>query len=76
MPDARSMTPRLPEPKLLVDGESVGPAEGGTIPVTNPATGETFFHAPAAGVSDVDKAVHAARRAFESGPWSRMNPSH
>ncbi|MGZ6078895.1 MAG: aldehyde dehydrogenase family protein, partial [Myxococcaceae bacterium] len=68
------MTPRLPEPKLLIDGESVAP-DGGTIPVTNPATGETFFHAPAAGASDVDKAVHAARRAFESGPWSRMNPS-
>src|SRR6478672_11014978 len=35
MSDARSMTPRLPEPKLLIDGESVAP-EGGTIPVTNP----------------------------------------
>ena len=75
MSDARSMTPRLPEPKLLIDGESVAPLEGGTVPVTNPATGETFFHAPAAGHGDVDRAVQAARRAFASGPWSRMNPS-
>ena len=73
MSDARSMTPRLPEAKLLIDGESVAPAERGTIPVTNPATGEVFFQAPAAGPSDVDKAVHAARRAFESGPWARMS---
>ena len=75
MSDARSMTPRLPEPKLLIDGESVAPLDGGTVPVTNPATGETFFHAPAAGPTDVDRAVQAARRAFESGPWSKMNPS-
>jgi hypothetical protein len=52
----------------------VAPADGGTVPVTNPATGEIFFQAPAASPADVDKAVHAARRAFESGPWSRMNP--
>ena len=74
MTDARSLTPRLPEAKLLIDGESAAPSEGGTIPITNPATGEVFFHAPAAGVADVDKAVHAARRAFDSGPWSRMSP--
>jgi len=49
MSDARSLTPRLPEAKLLIDGESVAPLDGGTVPVTNPATGETFFQAPAAG---------------------------
>src|SRR6185369_16265745 len=74
MSDARSLTPRLPEAKLLIDGESVAPLDGGTVPVTNPATGETFFQAPAAGPADVDRAVQAARRAFESGPWSGMNP--
>ena len=40
MSDARSLTPRLPEAKLLIDGESVAPLDGGTVPVTNPATGE------------------------------------
>jgi acyl-CoA reductase-like NAD-dependent aldehyde dehydrogenase len=75
MTDARGLTPRLPEPKLLIDGESVAPAAGGTLPVVNPATGETFFQAPAAGLPDVDAAVHAARRAFESGPWSRLGPN-
>src|SRR5262249_58922743 len=46
MSDARSMPPRLPEPKLLIDGESVAPIDGGTIPVTNPATAEPFFQPP------------------------------
>jgi acyl-CoA reductase-like NAD-dependent aldehyde dehydrogenase len=49
MTDARTLSPRLPEAALLVDGRSVAPVEGGTVPVTNPATGETFFQAPAAG---------------------------
>jgi acyl-CoA reductase-like NAD-dependent aldehyde dehydrogenase len=75
MTDARSLTPRLPEAALLIDGQSVPPVERGAIPVTNPATGETFFQAPAAGPADVDLAVQSARRAFESGPWPRMNPS-
>ena len=75
MTDARSLTPRLPEAALLIDGRSVAPVERGTIPMTNPATGETFFQAPAAGTADVDLAVQAARLAFQDGPWARMNPS-
>src|SRR3974377_2103772 len=62
MSDARSMTPRLPEPKLLIDGESVAPLDGGTVPVTNPATGETFFPPPAAGPT------HAARPPARAPP--------
>jgi acyl-CoA reductase-like NAD-dependent aldehyde dehydrogenase len=59
---------------LLIDGQFVDPIEGGTFTVTNPATGEKLCEVPSATAADVDRAVKAARRAFESGPWSRMNP--
>ncbi len=75
MTDARSLTPQLPAPKLLIDGQPVDPVEGGTLPVMNPATGQKICDVPSATGADVDKAVKAARRAFESGPWGRMDAS-
>jgi acyl-CoA reductase-like NAD-dependent aldehyde dehydrogenase len=75
MLDARSLAPQFPTLKLLIDGQFVDPIEGGTFSVTNPATGEKLCDVPSATAADVDRAVKAARRAFESGPWSRMNPS-
>jgi acyl-CoA reductase-like NAD-dependent aldehyde dehydrogenase len=41
----------------------------------NPATGQKICDVPSATGADVDKAVKAARRAFESGPWGRMDAS-
>jgi len=75
MIDPRSLTPKLPVLKLLIDGKRVDPIEGGTLPVQNPATGQRICDATAASAKDVDLAVAAARRAFESGPWAKMNPS-
>jgi len=75
MSDARSLKPQLPAPKLLIDGQLVDPVEGGTLPVMNPATGEKICDVPSANGADVDKAVKAARRAFESGPWGKMDAS-
>ena len=75
MIDPRSLTPKLPVLKLLIDGKRLDPIEGGTLPVVNPATGQKICDAPAASAKDVDLAVAAARRAFESGPWAKMNPS-
>jgi aldehyde dehydrogenase (NAD+) len=75
MTDPRTLHPKLPILKLLIDGKRVDPVEGGTLPVFNPATGEKICDAPAASAKDVDLAVGAARRAFESGPWPKMNPS-
>jgi aldehyde dehydrogenase (NAD+) len=75
MTDPRSLTPQLPVLKLLIDGQPVDPVEGGTLPVMNPATGEKLCDAPSATAADVDRAVKAARAAFESGPWGRMNAS-
>jgi len=74
MTDARTLAPQLPAPKLLIDGQPVDPVEGGTLPVMNPATGQKICDVPSANGADVDKAVKAARRAFESGPWSKLNP--
>ncbi|WP_137155521.1 aldehyde dehydrogenase family protein [Rhizobium sp. FKL33] len=58
--------------KLFIDGQWVAPLGGGAFPVINPATEQEFATAPAGGAGDIDLAVKAARRAFDSGPWPRM----
>ncbi|MCX9193822.1 betaine-aldehyde dehydrogenase [Carbonactinospora thermoautotrophica] len=70
-------TPRLPDgPRgLLIDGAFVDAADGATMPVYNPATGEVQAEVAVAGQEDVDRAVRAARRAFEEGPWRDFTPS-
>ncbi len=60
---------------LLIDGKFVPAQSGESFDVINPATGEVFARAAAGGAADIDLAVKAARRAFDSGPWSTMNPS-
>jgi betaine-aldehyde dehydrogenase len=57
--------------KNFIDGELVG-AEGETEPVLNPATGEEMARAPISSAQEVDRAVGAARRAFED--WSQSTP--
>ncbi|WP_187970580.1 aldehyde dehydrogenase family protein [Aquibium microcysteis] len=57
---------------LFIDGEWVAPTRGGSFPVVDPATEEVFAQAPAGTAEDVDRAVAAARRAFDEGPWPRM----
>jgi betaine-aldehyde dehydrogenase len=56
-----------------IDGELVDPADGRTETVVNPATGEAVAEAPVSGPADVDKAVAAARRAFEA--YGRTTPA-
>jgi betaine-aldehyde dehydrogenase len=60
---------------LFIDGRWEKPALGGKLHVVNPATEEIVHHLPAATREDVDLAVAAARRAFDSGPWPRMHAS-
>src|SRR6516164_1423375 len=57
--------------RLLVDGAWEDAARGGRIPVVNPATEEMVANVAAAAHEDVDRAVTAARRAFDHGPWSK-----
>jgi phenylacetaldehyde dehydrogenase len=66
----------LARPKrLLIGGEWVASASDVRIPVIDPATGAEVASVPDAGRADVDKAVAAAREAFERGPWATMLPS-
>jgi acyl-CoA reductase-like NAD-dependent aldehyde dehydrogenase len=57
---------------LLIDGKLVESASGKTFMSVNPADNEPLAEVAEGGEEDVDRAVAAARRAFEEGPWSRM----
>ena len=59
--------------KNFIDGDFVDPADGQTEPIVNPANGQTIAHAPLSSAADVDRAVAAARRAFEGG-WADATP--
>jgi acyl-CoA reductase-like NAD-dependent aldehyde dehydrogenase len=59
--------------RLLIGGEWQPAANGETFRTLNPATGQPLADVALAGEADVDRAVEAARRAFESGPWPQMN---
>ena len=59
---------------LFIDGRFTPSASGRTFETTNPATGESLAHVAEAGREDLDLAVAAARKAFESGPWAAMKP--
>src|ERR1700678_2657309 len=61
--------------KLLIDGKWVDAKSGETFPVEDPATEEVIAHVPAGDKADIDAAVAAARRAFETGPWSKISPA-
>ncbi len=56
---------------LLIGGQRVPAADGRTYETVNPATGEVLSTVAEAGIEDVDRAVAAARKAFDEGPWSR-----
>jgi phenylacetaldehyde dehydrogenase len=62
-------------PRLLIDGEWVESQSGRLVPVFDPASGQQIAETADAGDADVDRAVTAARRALEQGPWSKLLPS-
>src|ERR1700674_338660 len=59
---------------LFIDGQFTPSASGRTFETSNPATGETLAQVSEAGKEDLDRAVAAARKAFEGGPWAAMKP--
>jgi acyl-CoA reductase-like NAD-dependent aldehyde dehydrogenase len=67
-------TLRAPE-RMFIAGEPVDAAGGETLEILNPATADVLTTTPAGGPEDVDRAVRAARRAFEEGPWPRLERS-
>jgi len=61
--------------KMLIDGKWIPAASGQTFEVMNPATGLSVARVAEGDKADIDAAVRAARRAFESGPWPQMTPA-
>ena len=61
--------------KMLIDGKWVNAVSGKMFPTYNPATGEVLAQVAEGDRADIDLAVKAARKAFDSGPWSRMTAS-
>ena len=55
----------------MIDGKPADALSGERIDVVCPSDGKVFASIPRSGKADVDKAVRAARRAFDEGPWSR-----
>lgn len=58
--------------KLFIDGQFVESTSQKTFETYNPATGEVLATVYEGGPEDVDRAVKAARKAFDEGPWSKM----
>lgn len=66
----------LASPKqMLIGGKWVAAASGKTFPVYEPSTGDVVAQVAEGDKEDIARAVKAARKAFESGPWSQMTPS-
>ena len=77
MPSLSDRTRRfIAGPKqLLIGGRWMPAASGKTFPVTDPSSGAVVAQAAEGDAVDVDRAVQAARQAFEAGPWPAMTPA-
>jgi len=62
-------------PALFIGGEWVAPETDGTYPVIDPSTGRTVSAIVDASPADIDRAVAAARAAFDDGRWIGLPPS-
>jgi len=61
--------------KMLINGRWIEAASGKTFPVYNPATGEVMAQVAEGDREDINRAVSAARNAFENGPWPNLTSS-
>src|SRR5579863_7982902 len=61
--------------KILINGKWVDAASGKTFATYNPATGDVLSLIAEGDKEDINRAVKAARAAFDSGPWSKITPS-
>ena len=71
--DAETVIGRVPR-QLFIDGAFRDAASGSTLTTLNPATGRPLAEVAAAEAADVERAVAAARRAFDDGRWSGLTP--
>src|SRR3974377_125512 len=61
--------------QMFINNQFVSAASGKTFPTYNPATGEVLAQIAEGDREDIDRAVKAARDAFNKGPWRRMTAS-
>jgi phenylacetaldehyde dehydrogenase len=61
--------------QLFINGQWTDAASGKTFETPNPATGATLANVAEGDAEDIDRAVRAARTAFDEGPWGRITPS-
>lgn len=66
-------TPKVRQTKLFIGGKWVNAKSGKTFATHNPATEEKIADVAEGDAADVDLAVKAARKAFESGPWPKLD---
>ena len=59
--------------KMLINGKWVNAMSGKTFPTYNPATGEVLAQVAEGDREDIEQAVKAARKAFDQGPWRRID---
>jgi len=71
-PESRAIVDLRPSYGLFIDGQFVDPADSGSFKTISPATEEVLAEVSEAGAADVDRAVRAARRAYDR-VWSRMS---
>jgi aldehyde dehydrogenase (NAD+) len=61
--------------RFFINGDWVSPSSGRMLDVISPVTEERLLSYPEAAAADIDRAVAAARAAFDHGPWPRMSPA-
>uniref|UniRef100_A0A3B4U1S7 10-formyltetrahydrofolate dehydrogenase n=1 Tax=Seriola dumerili TaxID=41447 RepID=A0A3B4U1S7_SERDU len=71
--NTNNMTIKMPH-QLFINGEFVDAEGGKTYKTINPSDGTAICDVSLAQISDVDRAVAAAKEAFEEGEWGKMNP--
>ncbi|KAF5746614.1 aldehyde dehydrogenase family 2 member B7 mitochondrial-like [Tripterygium wilfordii] len=59
--------------QLLINGQFVDAASGKTFPTLDPRTGDVIAQVAEGDSEDIDRAVSAARKAFDEGPWPKMS---
>jgi aldehyde dehydrogenase (NAD+) len=69
----KAARPQIRQTQLLIDGQWTPARSGKTFDTINPATEEVIASVAEADAADVEMAVRAARKAFDEGPWPRMD---
>ncbi len=69
----RAADPKIHQTQCFIGGQWTPAASGKTFDTINPATEEVIAQVAEGDAADVDRAVAAARKAFESGPWRKMD---